>query len=356
MAVVTIKNVSISSISAIVPQKIESNHDYSLFSKEEKEKFIKSVGIEERRFVSNAQLTTADISIPLVEQALEKAGWLKDEVDALVFVSQMRDYILPCTATILQHKLGLPTSCLSFDIPLGCSGYVYGLYVLSSMLGERGVKKGILIAGDVCSPMLSYEDKSTYPLFGDASSCTLVEYDKQATPMLFNLESDGSGFESIIMRDGGCRHPFSDTSLISKQFGQGIKHNNIQIHLDGYSIFEFSVTKVVDNIRDLLNAANREINSFDSYILHQANLLIIKSIAKIVRADKSKVRLSLLKYGNTSSTSIPLTVVDAAAKGEMSGNDKILISGFGVGLSYASAIIEMKNTLILPILEYEDEL
>ncbi|MFT4754005.1 MAG: 3-oxoacyl-[acyl-carrier-protein] synthase-3 [Salibacteraceae bacterium] len=354
MAIVTINKVGISSIGAIVPKNIESNQDYSLFNQEDKEKFIKTVGIEERRFVSSSQTTTADLSILLVLQALEKANWNKNEVGALIFVSQMRDFIIPCTATILQHKLGLPVSCLAFDIPLGCSGYVYGLYVLSSLIGSKGVKKGILIAGDVCSPSLSYEDKSTYPLFGDASSCTLLEYDPKASSMQFNLESDGKGYESIIMRDGGCRHPFTDSSLIAEQYAEGVKHNNIQIHLDGYSIFEFSVTQVVDNIRALLKSTNNEIDDFDSYVLHQANLLIIKSIAKILKADKSKVRLSLLKYGNTSSTSIPLTIVDAYENKEMLGKEKILICGFGVGLSYASAIIETNGKNCLPLLEYEE--
>lgn len=344
MGVLTIPGVRLHTISGVVPGNVVSNQNYDRLTPEERDRLIRATGIEERRFVDDGSTTTADLSVQAVRDAMETAGWAADEVGVLVFVSQMRDYIVPTTAPILQQRLGVPTSAIAFDVPLGCSGYVYGLSIAASLLRGTQASKGLLVCGDVSSPLLSPDDKSTYPLFGDASSCTLLERSETAKDMIFDLGTDGSGYDAIIMRDGGCRRPFHEGSLEIKDHGDGIRHSDMQIHLDGYRIFEFAMTQVIQNIHGLLDAAGRTIDDADHIVLHQANGLILDSIRKILNVAPDRIPISLDRYGNTSSASIPLTICSMM---ERAGTDRLtaslLISGFGVGLSYGSAWVNVQD-------------
>ncbi len=239
---------------------------------------------------------------------------------------------------------------MAFDIGLGCSGYVYGLSVIAQFLQNGQLKKGLLISGDISTISANYEDKSTYPLFGDAVTATAISYEEGAEEIPFNLENDGKGFEAIIIRDGGARNQLNDETTVVKNFGHGINHAPRDLELNGLDVFSFSIKEPPKNITQLFENSNQSKEAIDYFIFHQANKLIIDTIRKKLKIDVDKVPFSLTKYGNTSSASIPLTICDQLT--EKSKNKKMLLCGFGVGLSWGSCIINTKDILCLKPIEY----
>jgi 3-oxoacyl-[acyl-carrier-protein] synthase-3 len=282
---------------------------------------------------------------------LEGLSWNPEEVQLLVFVSQTRDYFIPQTSGILQHKLGLPKSCISLDIGLGCSGYVYGLSVMGSMMNSMGIKKGLLLVGDISSLNSAYRDKSTYPLFGDAGTATAIELDSTAHPISFNLQGDGAGHKAIIIPDGGMRHILTKKSFEYKKIGPGIHRTKLHVALDGIEVFNFSLREVVPNIKELLGFSKHDISQFDYLIFHQANKLINETLRKMLKVDKSKVPLSITKFGNTSSASIPLTLVSELQSQLQSGKVNLLLAAFGIGLSWGSATVETSQVFVPDLIE-----
>lgn len=351
MAVFSVNNMSIKGISGAVPKKVYFNNKFDWISEKEREMFIKTTGVKQRHVV-NKGTTSSDLCEVAAKKLLEKLNWSSKEIDVLIFVSQSRDYLLPSTSCILQNKLNIPKTCLAFDIPLGCSGYIYGLTVISSLL-NKNLKKGLLLVGDISSLHASEKDKSTFPLFGDAGTCTAVEFDESASPSFYNLMTDGAGYEAIIVRDGGERNFVSQESFIPKKISNGIERSNIQLELNGVEVFNFSLKEVVPNINELLNFSKVSKVKVDYFVLHQANKLINESIRKKLGIPPEKMPYSIDIYGNTSSASIPITILHALLQELNNQHKTLLLSGFGVGLSWGSAIINFNNTLCLPIIKTE---
>jgi 3-oxoacyl-[acyl-carrier-protein] synthase-3 len=349
MAFFNIPNIRINGISSVVPKKTIYNKDYDYVTEVERNFLIKTTGIEEKRHAEPGT-TTIDFGEKAANELLDKLGWKKDEIDILVLVTQSRDYYLPASAIILQNRLGLSTSCMSFDIGLGCSGYVYGLSVIAQFLQNGQLKKGLLVCGDVSTISTNYEDKSTYPLFGDAGTATAISFEEGAEGIPFNLENDGKGYEAIIIRDGGAKNQINDETTVVKNYGPGINHTAKDLELNGLDVFSFSVKEPPKNITQLLEYTNQTKEEIDYFIFHQANKLIIDTIRKKLKVDADKVPFSLTKYGNTSSASIPLTICDQLS--DTSQNKKMLFCGFGVGLSWGSCIINTKDIICLKPIEY----
>lgn len=352
MAFFQVHNVKISGIAAVVPDEIVCNSDYEWISEREREILVNTTGIKERRFAKKG-ICASDLGEYISNKLIHELKWDCQEIEALVFVSQCRDYILPNTACILQDRLGLSKNCMALDIPLGCSGYVYGMSVISSLMMTGGIKKGILIAGDVSSHHLSYKDKSVYPLFGDAVSVTAFEYSENINDKFsFLLQTDGSGYKSIYVPDGGHRNDFTGNSLVDIQYEDGIVRNKKNLFLDGLKVFEFSIKEVSKNIKQLIQNISSSIDDFDYFILHQANQLMNETIRKQLKVDSIKFPTNLSKFGNTSSASIPLTIVSELRNHVISENNKFILSGFGVGLSWGAVALSIDNIICPELYEY----
>lgn len=345
-------DIRIAGISAAVPKEVESNYDYNWISKKARAELIKTTGVEFRH-VSHKGKTTSDLCEPAAEKLIEELGWDKNEIQLLIFISQSRDYITPPTACLLQNKLGLPKTTIALDVVMGCSAYNYGLSVAAGMMQGGFVKKALLMMGDIAS-LGSYRDKSTYPLFGDAGTVTALEYSQDAADMYFNLQTDGSGFDAIWIPYGGFRNPPSKEAITYKRFEKGIIRAGLHIALDGMKVFEFALREVVPNIKHLLKFSGTELQMFDYLVLHQANLLINETIRKMLRVEQEKVPYSIRKYGNTSSASIPLTIVSELREKVTTGKYKMLLAGFGVGLSWGSTIIETDSIICPEVLEIDN--
>ncbi|MGB1205687.1 MAG: ketoacyl-ACP synthase III [Chitinophagales bacterium] len=351
MAIFSIPNVKMVGLAACLPKKTVENKNFAWNSSNDYRLFAKTVGIEQRRIVETHQ-TAADLCFEAAEKLIEALQWNKNEIQVLVFVSQTPDHITPATAIMLQNRLNLPNSCLAFDINLGCSAYVYGLSVVSSLLSNMGFKKGLLLVGDTASKIVSLNDKSTTPIFADAGSATALECDTLAQPnFYFNLQSDGSGKEAIIVRDGGARNPFSENSLVVNDNGKGIARNRLQMEMNGLSVFNFTMREVVPNLNKLLEIMKKKTDDFDYFVFHQANKLLNERLRKKMKLESEKVPYSLQKYGNTSCATIPVTMVSELRQDLTTKKMNLILSGFGVGLSWGSVALKTDQVVCLEMLE-----
>lgn len=345
-----VENIAFRGLSACVPSKIERTMDYSWVTEDERKLFIKNTGVEERR-VAPEGVTTSDLCERSANALLQKLNWEAGSIDVLVFVSQSPDYFLPATAAILQNKLGMRKDTVAFDINLGCSGYIYGLYVVSNLLSSGACKRALLMAGDKSTLSTPYTDKSTYPLFGDAGTVTALEHSKEAEPFFFNLFTDGSGYKAIMIEDGGCRNHISERSFVSKKIEEGIERAPKHLVLDGIEVFNFALREAAPSMQKLLQDSSTPQNEIDYFILHQANRLINESVRKKSKIEPERVPYSIQKFGNTSSASVPLTLLFALKDQLEEKSLHLLLSGFGVGFSWGNCILRTNKITCTDILE-----
>jgi 3-oxoacyl-[acyl-carrier-protein] synthase III len=351
MAKFSIKGIGVKGICASVPLNKEDNIDYPYLNKEDINKLIELTGIQQRR-VAPAGMCTSDLCLAAAEKLISELQWQKSEIEVLVFVSQTPDYILPITAPILQDKLGLPKSCIAFDVPLGCSGYVYGLSITAGMMKASGLKKGLLLCGDTITKYISTGDKSAKPLFGDAGSATALACTGDSDDVMhFDLGTDGSGYKTIMIPDGGTRNPVTKESLEDKIIEEGISRNNCQLVLEGMDVFSFGITTVPKAVAGLMEHFSLNTDNVDYFVFHQANLMMNKMIVKKLKLPPIKVPYSLQYFGNTSSATIPLTIVSQLRDAVTNGNKKLVLCGFGVGLSWGTVYIETNNLVAPPVIE-----
>lgn len=350
MATLNISNVAIRGIAAAVPRHQVENADYPHLSDKEKKFITSNIGIHSRRIAPDG-MTASDLCFNAASKLIQELEWGLNEINVLVFISQTPDHITPCTASILQKRLGLGNHCLAFDVNLGCSAYPYGLSIIAGFLQNMIAGKGLLLIGDKSSQLVNDKDKSAALLFSDAGSATALEYDGKANPMWFDLCTDGGGANSLIVKGGAGRLPFHDKSLEEKEESEGIIRNELNLILRGLDIFKFSVTKVPPSIKNLLAAASMTVDDMDYVVLHQANKLINRTIGKRIGVSEEKMPEALKQLGNCSSASIPVTIVAKLQEVMAQGSHHLLLSGFGVGLSWGTAIVQVKDLKIVSLIE-----
>ena len=349
MANITIEHVRVAGVSAAVPKNVVENRDSPLFTKEELDKLFDSVGIERRRCVEEG-MTTADLCQAAAERLLSDMGIEKASIDALVLVTQTPDFRNPATAVILQDKLGLPKTTLAFDVALGCSGYVYGLYVLSSLVSAGRIGNALLLVGDTASLTSSPLDKSRNLLFGDGGSATLLQFDPTAVPMHFDLGSDGSGYQAIYTPHSGFRNRPTPESYEMIDYGDGIVRAKVHSWLDGMEVFGFGISRAPKTVKSLAAAMNLDFGAVDYFLFHQANKMMNDRIVSKLGIPTEKAPSNLRDFGNTSCASIPLLLAtEVLGDKPFSGN--LVVCGFGVGLSWETGYMSCQNMHISRLVE-----
>lgn len=350
MAILKYNDIGIAAIAACVPPKVEYNKDLGYFmSEEEIQKAIQNIGIEERR-VAEKDVCASDLCFKAAEKLLEDNNIDKSTIDALIFVSQTSDYHQPATAPILQHRLGLSKNTLSFDINLACSGYVYGLSTAYAYATQPGINRVLLLVGETMSKIVSRRDKVNTPLFGDAGTATLVEKGEYGKSV-FSLHSDGSGSDVMMIPDGGFRNPTTADSLAEETDANGDVRNRLQFRMDGMAVFNFGMSEEPRDVKNLLAEAGLELSQLDLLIYHQANKFMTDFFTKWLKFDKAKTPYSIRKFGNTSSASIPLTIV-TELKEKYPERKNVIFSGFGAGLSWGSVLLDLRQCKISELEEY----
>lgn len=343
-----IQGVKIDAVASAVPAQVVEVASYAeAFGSGVVKKISLSTGVTAFRKVP-ADICSSDLCYAAAQSVLASQQVAPEDIGALIFVSQTPDYILPATSCILQGRLGLPKACATFDINLGCSGYVYGLWVAAGLIASGMVSKVLLLVGDTISKTLSEQDRSVAMLFGDAGSATLLSASEEGQGWFFNVGTDGTGWENIIIRAGGSRHKTTAESLERTEVDGGLR-SPAELEMKGSAVFEFTQSEVPQSIEALFSYANVAPEQIDYFVPHQANRFMLSHMASKLGFPREKLVVGLEEFGNTSCASIPLAMVTKLA--DVTEKNQVLLSGFGVGLSWASAILDLKDTKILPLVE-----
>ncbi|MES2619863.1 MAG: ketoacyl-ACP synthase III [Bacteroidota bacterium] len=305
----------------------------------EKKDFIKHVGVEYKRY-SNGKFTTADLCFAAAQKLIEELNWSPSEIGLVILVTQTPDYTLPASSILLQNRLGLNKNIIAFDINLGCSGWVYGLSVAAGLMKSLKIDKGLLLTGET-SVIAEYKNKTTFPLMGDAGTATAL-LNSDNSKMSFDLNTNGAGYDAIIAHNSGAR--FFSASNAGNIY-------NHYVSLDSQRVLEFCLFEVVPSVKSLMDSNAIALTDIDYFIFHQANKIINENLRKKLGVPSEKFPYSLREFSNTSSASIPLTIVTQLANEIKSKKLTMLCSGFGVGLSWGSVILKTEKVVCPELIE-----
>lgn len=350
MAIIKYKGVGIIGMAACVPSNISRNAELiNLILPDEINKVINNIGIVEKRYVSE-DVTAADLCFEAADRLLNDMDIDRNTIDMVIFMSQSPDHLIPATAPFLQHKLGLPKTTASFDVSLACSGFIYSLSTAFAYASQNGINRVLLLDGEAFTKMVSPNDKVNAPLYGDAGTATLIEKG-DFSESLFTLFTDGSGQDAIKILAGGARCPANDQTIISREREDSNFRTDHEIYMDGLEVFNFTLKVVPNSIKETLMLTDNNVDSIDNFIFHQANKFMIDFFIKKLKINQDKVPFSLDTFGNVSSATIPLTIVSRMKSQLKNQRKKVLMSGFGAGLSWGTAVLELNNCHICELIE-----
>lgn len=349
MAFLEFKHVRIAGISAAVPKNVLKNEGDAVDSKDyDAEAFVKLTGVRERRI---GNLTASDLCIPAAERLLQDLGWKKEEVEAVIFVTQHPDYIIPVTSCIVQGRLGLSEDCYCDDSKHGCSGWVYGLSHVFSLLENGNMHKALLCVGD---GKRSYTDQID-PLMGHACVVTAIEYSEKEIDVSykFHFGTEGSSFNYVYIPEGGARHPFTIHSFDKVEI-DGRMYSGMQPQMNGADTFSLGITVMPKSVKKLADHFQFNYMDNDYFVFHQANFALNKMVMKKLKLDLSQCPMSLYEFGNTSSASIPMTIV-TQLKGKIEDKPTKLLCGFfGTGMTWGSMSFTTDNIVISELVEVDN--
>ena len=346
-----ISGIEIVGIASAVPvQKIGKEENIQRFGHEDVEKFIKNTGIESIHRTTEFQ-TAGDLGYEAAKDLIEKLSVNKSEIGCLVFVTQSPDYRRPNTACVIQNRLELGKNCVCLDVNHGCAGFAYGHMVIESMMASSDMKYGLLITGETTGKIAGDYSHSAM-MFGDAGAAVLYKKtDDKDTVHQMVLGADGKRFKAIILPAGGFRDMNPDHEKYICH--DGVARDKYEIFMNGVAVFGFSIMDVNDVIKNFLSRTGTSIQDYDLCAFHQANYFILKQLAKRLSIPHEKLAVSLDRYGNTSNTSIPLTLCDRYGN-EDSGRKKILAAGFGIGLAWGVTAFSIDTRNIFPVIETDN--
>lgn len=349
MATIRYNNVGIKAMSACVPHGVFDNKDLGyLIPEEDIQKTINSIGVHQRR-IADPDVCASDLAYKAAVKLMEDNDIDPESIDVLLFMSQTADYRIPATAPVLQDRLGLSTDTLAMDLSLGCSGFVFALSTAYAYASLPDVHRVLLLDGETFSKIVNRYDKVDWPLYGDAATATLIEKGDFGEST-FILRSDGSGKDSVIIKDG-MRHPVTADSLVEKKNGNGDIHNGLEVYMNGMDVFNFAMRCVPKTIKEITEKTGSTLEDIDWLVFHQANRFMTDFFVRKLRFNPERVPYCIDRYGNTSSTSVPLTIVSELRE-KLKDGDHVVMAGFGAGLSWGVASVRMQGCRLSPVIEY----
>ena len=352
MAFVEINNLKVKGLTVCVPSNVVENSSYTVVPENERPAFIEAIGIE-RRHVAASDVCTSDLCYKAAEDLICNLGWNKDEIELIVFVSQTPDYRMPATSCVLQQRLGLPRTCMTIDVSQGCSGYVYGLSVVGSLVSNGSIKKALLLVGNTQNKNINFNDKSTWPLFSDAGSATAIEYcPTGGDNFKLSFMTDGGGEKTIIVPDGGYRNMVSAESFVEHEYEGGIKRNNLNIFMQGDDVFAFVIGNIPKATKTMYEHFNIDPDKIDYFLIHHASKFIINKLKKKLSIPEEKAPVILKDYGNSSNVSIPILMTKTIKEELLNRPLQLYVSGFGVGLSLGVGVLSLHPMEVCNLIEY----
>jgi 3-oxoacyl-[acyl-carrier-protein] synthase-3 len=331
----------IEAIEYVFPENKLTNEDLQLeFPDYNFEKFEKKVGIKSRYVVSEDE-TALNLAYRAAEKLFQK-GYSKDEIDYVLYCTQSPEYLLPTSACILQDMLGLKKNLGAFDFNLGCSGFTYGVSFAKGLIHSNQARNVLLITSETYSKYLHHQDRTNRSIFGDAASATLIVSDQQNCIKEFCFGTDGSGYDKLIIRNGASKHQY-DPHCSIKSYGTGNKYTDNHLYMNGPEIFNFTSAVIPKFTKEILEKNNTTKEEVSQFIFHQANAFMLNFMRKRLKVDTEKFYIDLMDKGNTVSNTIPIALKDYSAN--LKEAEKIVLVGFGVGLSWSGGLIEINNKL-----------
>ncbi len=352
MAFFNFKNIKVAGIACAVPKNKVLTESYKpLFGDEEVEKFIEMTGVRSSHRTSEHQ-TTSDLGYYAAKRLLEHKKISPEEIGALIFSSHSPDYRRPATAFVLQYRLGIPKEAVCYDISLGCSSLVVGMQTIASIMNTSDIKKALLFVGDTAGKSVFPKDRSSAMIFGEAGAVMLFEKSENEEDQINALiRSDGSGFKYMIIPGGGYRNLHASDEVVMCEDGN--PRTLMNSFIQGTSVFTFTIFDVPRLIKDFWAKTNTTPEDYDCFAFHQANLYILKQIAKKTKIDFEKMPITIDRYGNTSGASPIVSLCDRYGNIKNNQTLKVMSCGFGIGISLGATSFNINTNDILPI--YEDD-
>ena len=352
MSISTFNSIEIECISSCVPKNKIYNKDYPvLFNQKEKETIIKNTNIHERR-IAPEDMFTSDLAFTASQAIFDDPSEdvKPEEVKALIFLSQTHDYKMPFSSNILQHNLNIPSDCLCIDINAACSGFITGLQTAYSIANTLLTGKVLFVISETMSKIVSKKDRKTTLLFGDGASALVISNSiKNKSNSYFMSFSDGEYADAIKIHSGGSRYPINLKDIAIKKHEDGSERNNFQLEMDSLGVYNFTMKRIPPSVIKMNSFLNLDANNIDYYVFHQANNFIINRFIKKLKIEKDKVAVNIDRFGNTSGVSIPLAITTELKNKK--NLETIHCVGFGAGLSWGNAIINLSQTNILKLKE-----
>lgn len=318
----------IKAISYYLPENILDNKELNTsFPEWSIDKISSKTGIYKRHIADKDEFTS-DMAIKASLKLFKENNISPDEIDFVLLCTQSPDHFLPTTACLIQNKLNIPTTAGALDFNLGCSGYVYGLAIAKGLISSNIAKNVLLITSETYSKFIHPNDKNNRTIFGDGASATLVSTDGLAEILNFELGTDGSGGENLIVKNGACKYPISN----------GLDDN---LYMNGPEIFNFTSKAVPSLVENTLSKNNLLLDDIDVFVFHQANKYMLNHLRKKIGIPEDKFYINIEEYGNTVSSTIPIALKEAINENKIKGN--VMLTGFGVGYSWGSCIIKINK-------------
>lgn len=330
---------TINAISYTLPNKILDNSTLAaLYANWTEDKIFTKTGIRERRVCEDSE-TAADLAERAAQKLFVDHCVDTKSIDFIILVTQSPDYFLPTTACILQHRLGLSTSVGALDINLGCSGYIYGLSLAKGLIVSEISHNVLLLTAETYSKHVNPMDKSVRTIFGDGAAATLVTKSEQGGVGNFVLGTDGSGFDKLIVPAGGFRLKRNACTAREREDDTGNYRSQEQLYMDGAEIFSFTISTVPKTVNQTLHNNNMNLDDVDLFVFHQANKYMLDFLRHKCKIPVDKFYMNFEDCGNTVSASIPIALARAEADGALCSGMKVMLVGFGVGLSWGAVVV-----------------
>lgn len=334
---------AITGISYAVPEKKLTHAELcERFGKGVMDKIARASGILERR-VAPENVCASDLAFDASKLLIERNRLNPKDFDLLLMGTQTPDYMMPTTACILQERMGLPKNCAAFDINLGCSQFIYALGTARAWIEAGMAKKALVLAGDTPSKLIHPMDKSAVSIFGDAACACVVEKADKNSLLDFSFGSDGSGFSDLICPTSGMRRRPTPEDYIEFEDADKNIRSNSNMFVDGFKIFNFAYKIIAQEVTEILRRNNLDIDDIGLFIFHQAGEMIVERSAKRIGIPREKLFYKMHDIGNCGGSSVGIALTEAAASGRLKPGMKVVLCAFGVGLSWATALIEWSD-------------
>lgn len=340
------KNKKISGILTVLPSRevfFEDEMENYNFPISKSLKLKSAMGFNKKRIVEEG-VTSSDLCITGLSYLFENKLLLKDDIDALLLVTQSPDYIMPPTSNVIQGHFGLKNDMICLDINQGCAGYIIGLIQAFMLLDQDSIKKVVLLNADVLSPKVSKKDRNSNPLIGDGASITIIENCEESNEIYASLKMNGQGAFALQIPAGGSRLPSTDETAIMEEDSVGNIRSKNHLLMKGDEVFNFVQTEVPVMIEDLFKFSCMKKEDIDYFMFHQPNKFMLNKLADRLGIEREKMPSNIVEnFGNSSGVTIPLNITFNIAEKLCKNNYQLCLSGFGVGLTWAAMMIRMKQ-------------